>query len=854
MANRIVTVAAGASESDIQAALISAKDGDTVRLAPNQIVDVSRGLILDVSQRAITLDLNGATLRQAANVVVVSIKGDNAAPTSASLGRLEGAVTVSYAGADPVRPGDWVKIFSDDILPNDQGAATRLGQAMKVSAVHGSTLTLEGPLLYENAYATNVRAALFESKTGSVANGTITGDRSHPSWTADLLQVRSAVNARIDHILVRDGNSTGINVIDGVNTQVTQSAAFNLSDNVAQGERGYGVHSASSVGTVVDGFYAQSVRHGVDNNAVGLSATNSNPSKYGADIGLEVRNAIVNGASATAFSWHSEGRQSTIHDSIAINSWGVLGARGVGNSMYDVAAANTERGIQFYEYGDGDGSHITISQVRMTDLSVYAFTNVRAVHDNVIQDSVFEVSSVDRFSFEGITASNSIVRGGSGVQQMAIGGAGTDRLLGTGANDMLLAGAGNDYIWGGPGADRLTGGPGIDRFAYYGLDEAGDVIFDFSTGNGGDVLDLSVIALRLGWGADPVAKGQLSVEQMGADAVVHVLSGGERATLATVLNVDAAALEAHVSTQIVVTDPDGTKSFGPEANPWASSQALALGGSGNDQIFGDASGRRLIGAEGDDSLYDLGSSPAFLGGSGLDLVSYRYAQDAVVADLLTPSNNRGWAEGDKYSQIESLEGSDHADVLGGNVGVNRLFGRAGDDRLHGLGGTDYLDGGEGNDFLYGGDRNDELRGRQGEDHLDGGDGNDFLDGGAGNDIVLGGTGNDRFQDYGGSDIFTGGAGKDMFVFTDPSSGTDRITDFEHGLDHIQIYTEFLGLEAETELPLFFSQQDARDDGAFLLYDTMSGDLDFYAAPGAQAANVMHLYGAPSLALGDIYFS
>ena len=101
----------------------------------------------------------------------------------------------------------------------------------------------------------------------------------------------------------------------------------------------------------------------------------------------------------------------------------------------------------------------------------------------------------------------------------------------------------------------------------------------------------------------------------------------------------------------------------------------------------------------------------------------------------------------------------------------------------------------GNDQLYGEADGDDLRGGGSKDALDGGAGDDFLYGDRGRDTVNGGTGNDRLSGGEGGGIGDGFA--DVFVFGNAASnggGTDRILDFENGLDTIDLrafgFTDF----------------------------------------------------------------
>ena len=107
------------------------------------------------------------------------------------------------------------------------------------------------------------------------------------------------------------------------------------------------------------------------------------------------------------------------------------------------------------------------------------------------------------------------------------------------------------------------------------------------------------------------------------------------------------------------------------------------------------------------------------------------------------------ASGDILTGIENLIGSDHDDVLVGDLNNNELNGGIGDDTLI---------GGLGDDTLLGG---------AGADTLNGGAGTDTLTGGAGNDIFVVQT---AAASIAAADVITDFASGDMLDITTASTG------------------------------------------------------------------------------------
>jgi serralysin len=171
----------------------------------------------------------------------------------------------------------------------------------------------------------------------------------------------------------------------------------------------------------------------------------------------------------------------------------------------------------------------------------------------------------------------------------------------------------------------------------------------------------------------------------------------------------------------------------------------AIGGSGNDKLFGNAAANILMGGDGadvldgranDDTLIGGTGNDTLIGGAGADLmfggqgadrfdggtefdaVSYETSTGALTVDLANAGLNTGDATGDTYSSIEFVIGGSGSDILRGSTGAELLRGMNGDDMLFGRSGNDTLDGGLGDDILFGGKGADVLNGGEGRDRAD----------------------------------------------------------------------------------------------------------------------------------------
>ncbi|MCX7129100.1 DUF5801 repeats-in-toxin domain-containing protein, partial [Aeromonas sp.] len=177
----------------------------------------------------------------------------------------------------------------------------------------------------------------------------------------------------------------------------------------------------------------------------------------------------------------------TSQDPVSIPDWALLAndsgplvgtqvISGVSNAVGGTVTDNTG----FVSFDDGSGSATPNSYEG-------SFTYINSTTPDT--GKVY----VDKQSGTTLTGGylDEILIGGAGDETLK-GNAGNDILFGSGGKDTLNGGVGDDILVGGSGNDTLTGGSGSDTFKWSAADAGGtDVIKDFTTGTGGDVLDIS---------------------------------------------------------------------------------------------------------------------------------------------------------------------------------------------------------------------------------------------------------------------------------------------------------------------------------------------------------------------------
>ena len=161
----------------------------------------------------------------------------------------------------------------------------------------------------------------------------------------------------------------------------------------------------------------------------------------------------------------------------------------------------------------------------------------------------------------------------------------------------------------------------------------------------------------------------------------------------------------------------------------------AVGGSGNDILFGNGAMNTLRGGAGTDTLYGYDGADTLDGGAGADLMYGGKHGDTYdvdnSGDQIFETADGGtdlvyvaaayYALGANVENATittragaTLYGNAAVNTLSGNLGVDALFGGEGNDTLYGYGSNDTLDGGLGADTLFGGINYDTFVFRRGE--------------------------------------------------------------------------------------------------------------------------------------------
>jgi Ca2+-binding RTX toxin-like protein len=257
---------------------------------------------------------------------------------------------------------------------------------------------------------------------------------------------------------------------------------------------------------------------------------------------------------------------------------------------------------------------------------------------------------------------------------------GDDVINGGGGGDKITPMFGDDTVNGGNGPDNISGGPGMPDCGNLGCTK-----FDTDAVNGGsgdDRIDYSSRSENLTIAIDGSTKSGGFMENDTLSAIESAVGGAGNDTI---YGNDAANSLAGGN------GADGI--VGRGGNDYLA------GHEGNDFLEGGPGTNYVAAGADNDTLVGVGGSDILEGASGRDLVTYLGATTGVIARIGTGTSGPVGEADQIRSDVEDLEGSIHADKLYGNGAANRLIGKARSDVLVGNGGVDNQEGGAGADTL-----------------------------------------------------------------------------------------------------------------------------------------------------------
>ncbi|WP_281855903.1 beta strand repeat-containing protein [Litoreibacter halocynthiae] len=456
------------------------------------------------------------------------------------------------------------------------------------------------------------------------------------------------------------------------------------------------------------------------------------------------------------------------------------GAAGLGNQGSDQSPPPPVE-------ANGDGSEIDAIQVSYAMQSAEVIADLETQVAN-LSDGGFNTFSGGTSGVEG--GSNSDSLSGNSSDNNLVGNAGNDVLSGGGGLDSLVGGTGNDTLIGGAWADVLNGGDGQDTADYSDASEGVFVSLDDTFLNTGDALgDVFVDIENLtGSQHDDELHGDDGDNTLnGLDGDDRLIGGQSSDTLTGGAGADVFSFSTGDGAD-QITDFNATLDYLEIDGLIIDIEDLPTGVTAVDQ--------------GSDVLVTYGSGDTIL------------LQGISVADWISGSN--------AVTPTGSVEGTEGADVIDASfIDAEGEAAGNGADTIYGLGGDDTINSGNGADIIYGGDGNDTINGGRGSNIIDGGAGDDMIyviD----SSVVDGGTGDDHLSsnlNKGGDHTFTGGTGADTFEFNyaGTKAAIETITDFEVGVDTLNVQGQMLSGLVIEDLPSDFTSSATADGSLILNY-------------------------------------
>jgi hypothetical protein len=321
------TEASGDNDGVILTNIINAiPDGSTLQLKSN--ANYRLDTAITITNKTITLDLNGSTLWQTSNTQILRHTGGyewSEPVESLSIQELvlgaEGDVPYNYlrievTGLPEIEVGDIIKLTSEDQIPGSQAPSgstiARMGEMAVVQAVDTDYIYITIPVDYE-LYVTSPRVHKLNKSRIIIQNGKLSTIETDNNWsTAMIFAFDSAFSEFND---IKSEKSWGpVLELRGLFMPKSNNCYFSNADT-KQGLRvGYGIRDFACHYGLFSHIRATRVRHAYTTNQSFISDDNTADIwRYGRNLGSLITDSLAYACDDGAFDTHA-GAYNTVFD------------------------------------------------------------------------------------------------------------------------------------------------------------------------------------------------------------------------------------------------------------------------------------------------------------------------------------------------------------------------------------------------------------------------------------------------------------------------------------------------------------------------------------------------------------
>ena len=589
--------------------------------------------------------------------------------------------------------------------------------------------------------------------------GDDSGAASASSDTARLIVCgpsTSIVNGRVDLNGDLSGNTLDDGQLEGM--QVTDGKVLGLGGSLFTGMLGGVVFSAGE--SDIDGNGSIGIRTATttgDTGVVELAGMSGAVGDGDCVLGGDGDDSLLDGQRGGDYVDAGTGNDANVHggsgDDLVRGGDGLDTAHG--DDGDDLVAGDGDADVLYGDSGDdtvrgSSGRDLLAGGSSTANTADGADTLLGDGEDDVVVggNATLSRSPIAGTAITGVGVTLLATPAGSGTDDTAYGGFGTDWVFGQGGDDHVFGGPDDDIVEGGSGNDNVQGDDGHDLLV------------------GGSSTTGAVTLTRSGAG-NPDGDDTL-VGDHGVDDVVgsDILAGDNARLNPPVTGSQDRTRWARIRPKVDVVLFDLATTSAPSVGGndvlhGDGADDLLLGQGGNDAVNGDDGADAVEGGAGADTIHgDLGNDE-LLGGSwtadahdattgGLgDGIFGDDGNDVILGDngtVVTGATPRVRLLDVPAAGAAAPASASGDDSVSGGIGDDTVFGQGGSDTLHGDDGFDALEGDAGADTLFGDVGHDALTGGSsaGDGAITAGrtangqlDGVDTLYGGLGDDVLAG---------------------------------------------------------------------------------------------------------------------